>query len=183
MAPFYFDPLGNYEVDRWAFDYVLRLHNKVMETSRLGWLVLGGYDLPKIVVSQLSDNGLVVFSAGTLAERMRDGLRELQDFINEMFDKLSNADGAKRDQLERAIVLHCTLLDIWCQALCNCTASQDRLIQACRFVVERLRSALEKEDLRNPATFGGLMHEINLKIKEAIGVCVKSLPESRPSAA
>lgn len=184
MAPFYFDPLGNYEIDRSAFDYVLGLHNQMMmETSRLGWLVLGGYDLPRIVVSQLSEGGLAVFSAGTLARRMREGLKELQDFVDEMFDELSSANGVQRDQLERAIVMHCTLLDMWCHALCSCTASQERLVEAGRFVVERLRSALEKEDLCNPDTFERLMHEINLKIKETIGVCGESVLKPRPSAA
>jgi hypothetical protein len=183
MAPFDFDPLENYEIDRWPFDEALRLHRKLMETSRLGWLVFPGYDSPKIVVSEPRAGGLAVYNAGTLAERMRSGLQELQVFRDEMFEKLSCVQGAEREQVERAIVMICRLLDIWCKSLCICIASQERITEASRSVVKRLRIAVVELDLCNPEVFGRLVHELTLKIRETIGICGESASQAHASAA
>ena len=183
MAPFNFNPSENYEIDRWPFDEALRLHERLMETSRLGWLVLSGYGAPRIGVSERTGGGLAVHNAGTLAERMRSGLQDLQEFSDEMFDNLARAEGARREQVERAIVMHCTLIDIWSKSLCGCIASQERLIEATRSVVETLRSAVEEVDLRNPEIFGRLVHELTLRIRETIGVCGEIASEPHASVA
>jgi hypothetical protein len=168
---FHFDQNQTYEVDCEPFHEALRCHGALLERDGVGWLVMSSHGAPKIVVSQRDGCGIGIASLAVLDERMRHGLAAVHQLTELLLGKLEQAEGGNRDQIERGIVVVGKLLDMCHRALATCNLSTEQLVEASLFVTKTVQSAVRERDLRHPAEFWGLLHELSLYVVATMEKC------------